>query len=739
MSFDYLFDNPKLKNYEYLNRNWYNEYLYNDIKTPNPDINEVKKPKDNNTKFENDKQNTKIGKNEQENNKINKNTNNKKELNDGPKDNNSQNKNENGNKTEDIQKTMDEYYEELLKKKEFRLLTDSQYVTLENRIGENACYVNVIIHFLYIFPCVNDYLIKKYKEKVEKDLKEKEIKEKKLKEKEIKEKELKEKELKEKEPNKNIQNNQNNKEEKDININQKENNNNETKTPNDNNNNQNMPINTKIIEKEKKKSIGKKPTKKDDNFNEFLFYLGKILNDYQNILITIDNKENIIRLNTNQLRKSLSISSNNLFKLNSISDPVEFLIYILDLINKENFEEIHSYFHLNLIEEKRCSNFCPNKIRKKFDKDNFIYQIYVEDIINYIKKSKIDFDNYKENLFLLSYYSLQNEHINCEKCNSPMNNTLICNNKQGFPKFLLINCVWNNYKPEIEDVVKFLFLISLVEEIDNLFICPNKVEKDNYYLMGIIFYCFTLCHYINTIFNLQKNVFTLYNDEGVLEFKYLNDLFKYITIEQIKKNNQAYFYPVLLVYGKENIYDENSLPIIKRFNNKDSYEKLIKECKEEIKKTTIKIDRPLTEEEKQKNYNELVEAQKKYDREQYINELLNKNKGNKGNNELSDYTDYFKRFNNDSERKLNIINNGQINKNNFLRSNNNKKTKYVSVDKKPSNNYLYINDNNDRNRKKSNDYNNSNQHNLMENKYGNINLLKPGGYRYEYVLRYPYH
>ena len=44
--------------------------------------------------------------------------------------------------------------------------------------------------------------------------------------------------------------------------------------------------------------------------------------------------------------------------------------------------------------------------------------------------------------------------------------------------------------------------------------------------MGIIFYSFTLCHYINTIFNLQKNVFTLYNDEGILEFKYLNDLFK---------------------------------------------------------------------------------------------------------------------------------------------------------------------------------------------------------------------
>ena len=588
MSLYYFRDKQNQTKIDDSSKKWIDEYLYSQIRTPNPDIKKEIKAKDN-TKYENDKQNINLDKNNQENNKINQNSWNKKEFNDGPKDNISQNKNEKDNKSEDIQKTMNEYYEELLKKKEFRLLTDSQYVTLENRIGENACYVNVIIHFLYIFPCVNDYLIKKYKEKVEKDLKEKAEKEK-----ELKQKEIKEKELKEKEENKNIPNNQNNKVEKDIN--QKENNENKIKTTKDY---ENHTINKKIIEKDKKKTNEKKQAKKDDNFNEFLFCLGKILNDYQNILISTDNKEKIIRLKTNQLRKSLSVSSNNLFKLNSISDPVEFLIYILDLINKENFDEIHSYFHLNLIEEKRCSNFCPYKIRKKYDKDNSIYQIYVEDIFNYIKKSKLDFDDYKEKLFILSYYALQNEHINCEKCNSPMNNTLICNNKQGFPKFLLINCVWNNYKPEIEDVVKFLYLISLIEEIDNLFICPNKVEKDNYYLMGIIFYSFTLCHYINTIFNLQKNVFTLYNDEGILEFKYLNDLFKYLTIEQIQKNNQAYFYPVLLVYGKENIYEENSIPIIKISNNKNNYETLIKVCKEEIKKT-IKVDRPLTEEEKKK-------------------------------------------------------------------------------------------------------------------------------------------
>ena len=114
--------------------------------------------------------------------------------------------------------------------------------------------------------------------------------------------------------------------------------------------------------------------------------MGKILNDYQNFLSSENTKNtiNTLTLNTSNLRKSLSISSNNLFKLNNVSDPIEFLIYILDLINKENSDEIHNYFHLKLIEEVRCSRFCPYKSNKKYDKDNFIYHIYVEDILNYI-------------------------------------------------------------------------------------------------------------------------------------------------------------------------------------------------------------------------------------------------------------------------------------------------------------------------------------------------------------------
>ena len=94
-----------------------------------------------------------------------------------------------------------EYINEILSQKETKLLTNSQYVSFINNIGDNSCYVNVVMHFLYIFPCVNDFLIKKYNEKKkEKEKEEKEEKKEKEKEKEKEEKE----EKKEKEEEKDI-------------------------------------------------------------------------------------------------------------------------------------------------------------------------------------------------------------------------------------------------------------------------------------------------------------------------------------------------------------------------------------------------------------------------------------------------------------------------------------------------------------------------------------------------------
>ena len=566
------------------------------------------------------------------------------------KENGSKNDTQNPDRTDNKSKfdKSDNYNQliyEILSQRETKLLTDSQYVSFENQIGDNSCYINVIMHFLYIFPCVNDFLIKKYQEQSKEKEKEKE--------REVT-KEPKKEELQQ--PKK-----------EDI-----------TQTPKEKDNISQTP--KEIIIKKPEDSLPSKivKKKKENEFNDFLFNLGKILNSYQDILADNNYKKNITNLNTIDLRKSLSICSDNQFKFNSISDPIEFLIYILDLINKENSDEIHLYFHLKLIEEVRCSNFCPCKSNKKYDKDNFIYQIYVEEIFNYIKNQKLSFDDYKENLFMLSYYSLKNEITKCEKCKSIKNRILICNNEDGSPKFLLVNCVWNNERPDLKEVIKFLYFISLVEKLDNLFICPSKTENTNYYLIGIIFYSFALCHYINVIFNLQKNIFTLYNDTGIMEFKNIYEVYKYITIEQLKKNNKAYFYPVLLVYCKENIYDEQTIISLKR-TNKFNYELLLDEC-DKLTKVNIPKEKPLTEEEKKRNYNELLLAQIKYE-----SSNREKNYGKETDDIFSFLRNTEKDYNGEL-RKMNINDNDQkkIKSNSFLQSNktNKRNNKFSSVDQK---------------------------------------------------------
>ena len=297
-----------------------------------------------------------------------------------------------------------------------------------------------------------------------------------------------------------------------------------------------------------------------------------------------------------------------------------------------------------------------------------------------IKSQKLVFDDFKENLFMLSYYSSLNEVSICEKCKCVKNKILICNNEDNSPKFLLVNCVWNNARPDLKEVIKFLYFISLVEKLDNLFICPNKTDQSNfYYLIGIIFYSFTLCHYINLIFNLQKNVFTLYNDTGIIEFENIYEVYKYITLEQLKKNDRAYFYPVLLVYCKENIYEEKAFPLLKRIN-KINYELLLDECDKFNKKEKPK-EKPLTEEEKEKNYKELLLAQIKFERNN-----MNMEKNYNKEDEVYDFLRKERERELNEIRKLNIVDNEQkkIKSNNFLKDNKTNKivNKSSSVDKK---------------------------------------------------------
>ena len=398
------------------------------------------------------------------------------------------------------------------------------YVGFENKYGENSCYINVILHFLYIFPSVNEFLIKFYKTKLDNFI-----------------------------------------------------------------NTINNDINSK------------------NNIDYFLFTLGKTLFEYQIILSNYNNKDVTI-LNTSELRQCLQLISNNYFPLNKVGDPVEFLTSLLNEINKYNNLEIHNDFFINLIEEKKC-NSCLNKNEiKKYDENNFIYYVSINEIIQNINKENINFENYSHQLFKFSQINTSKCESKCKQCGNTLKNQIKFIN-ETFPTYLLLNCIWNKRKPDLNDVIKFLYLLSLEDNITNLFFCEIKNKEIGLYnLLGMILYSPALSHYINVIFNFEKNIFVMYDDDKIKEIPTIHDVYKEMTSEQIKKNPERYYYPVLLIYYKEIIYNDKKTVLL---NNYTSYHsnQLEEEC---LKAKNSHI--PLTEEQKKQNLIELEIAQRRIER-----------------------------------------------------------------------------------------------------------------------------
>ena len=398
------------------------------------------------------------------------------------------------------------------------------YVGFENKYGENSCYINVILHFLYIFPSVNEFLIKFYKTKLDNFI-----------------------------------------------------------------NTINNDINSK------------------NNIDYFLFTLGKTLFEYQKILSNYNNKDVTI-LNTSELRQCLQLISNNYFPLNKVGDPVEFLTSLLNEINKYNNLEIHNDFFINLIEEKKC-NSCLNKNEiKKYDENNFIYYVSINEIIQNINKENINFENYSHQLFKFSQINTSKCESKCKQCGNTLKNQIKFIN-ETFPTYLLLNCIWNKRKPDLNDVIKFLYLLSLEDNITNLFFCEIKNKEIGLYnLLGMILYSPALSHYINVIFNFEKNIFVMYDDDKIKEIPTIHDVYKEMTSEQIKKNPERYYYPVLLIYYKEIIYNDKKTVLL---NNYTSYHsnQLEEEC---LKAKNSHI--PLTDEQKKQNLIELEIAQRRIER-----------------------------------------------------------------------------------------------------------------------------
>ena len=461
-------------------------------------------------------------------------------------------------------------------KKENHLITKTQYVAFSNNYGDNSCYVNVVLQLIYNIPDISNI----FKDLYEID--------------EIQKQNPKEK-------------------------------NNNTSTSTNNNSNNNSIINNKnnsLIESSQ--NLSQSNTMTTPNLNNLFIEIGEILQDYEVYLKKENTTQQVTILDTKRMRISLEKISGGRFPLNYVADPIELFIFILDNLNINYQREIHSNFYLELMDKAVCLRNCPNLVRNRYDKDNFLYHIYIEELLNYISDNAIKFKNSKGDLFHLSYSLYTDEKKECQKCSLLMDKFLLCFN---IPKFLIINCVWKNQNPEIKEIVNFLFLLSLEEDLNRLFICQNTGRNSNtiYNFVGMILYSYTLCHYTILIFNKKQRVFTLYNDDIVKEYKTLYDSFYEMLINNIDlyDNDKAYFYPVMLIYSKDTIYNRSDINL----NSLDEKKYVELLNKIEINQNNYIKRHTLTEEQKKKNLQEMIEKQKIYEQNK-----LNKQKDNNNNN-----------------------------------------------------------------------------------------------------------
>ena len=156
----------------------------------------------------------------------------------------------------------------------------------------------------------------------------------------------------------------------------------------------------------------------------------------------------------------------------------------------------------------------------------------------------------------------------------------------------------------------FFFLMSLKDELNNLFICYNKKTRlhNTYDLLGFILYSFTLSHYIICVYNYDKNVFILFDDEAVKEYRNIYELIIDITVNVLKANGKAFFYPVMLIYTQENIYDNHKVMKMNTLNDSE-YQIIINKCNEAIYEH--QLQQQYEEEQQMNKLQDYIEKQEK--------------------------------------------------------------------------------------------------------------------------------
>ena len=343
--------------------------------------------------------------------------------------------------------------------------------------------------------------------------------------------------------------------------------------------------------------------------NTETFYKSKSINEFADIMKLYeseqiknkDNKDTKIEpvLSVNNLRNELNQIYHR-YKKGESGDPMETMNSIFDLIHeayctkkKIDKKEIkmckcvaHKHFCLKLADIQLCPN-CNSKKVQLYDKDCFMYNIYIKDLMN--KLHGKSYNSFKLKLFQKlkefneTYEENKKNKIPGCTCDERLMEFYQKKIKIMGPisTYLIINITWAEEFPSMNEILKTYAMLPVSEKINSLFSFDETIKNLINYtfsIKGIILY--GIYHYVCALYIKDENRWAVIDDKTI---KYIDKYFN--LIDSFLRNHLM---PVGLIYSKnendalcESIINEMSL-------NKDEYTKLYLFCKDVDKRRGLK-------------------------------------------------------------------------------------------------------------------------------------------------------
>ena len=336
--------------------------------------------------------------------------------------------------------------------------------------------------------------------------------------------------------------------------------------------------------------------------NDVVKELCELINSYKNFQEKYrycENKEIEPILSVNILRKYLNNLYGN-YQKGECGDPMETLEHLLDLIHEDYLlinntkEEVvicncpsHKYFFLDLSEIKYCTK-CYKLESKSYDKNCYIFNVFVSELLNKIKEKNQNYNAYKLNLFpKIKEHSEIYENpnrIKLAKCKCSSDTELVYAKKirlSNSNPYLIINLTWAEEFPNMIDILNVFSLIPMVDKYRHLFSIDKKEKNINiiFYIKAIILY--GIYHYVCIIYMNKEKRWGIIDDKTI---KYIDK--NYDLIDHLLKNHLL---PVGLFYSQkiEDKIEENELKSNVLTN--EEYLKLYKFCEDVEKRRELKI------------------------------------------------------------------------------------------------------------------------------------------------------